>query len=224
MLWTRPVDQSKAHPWTISALPVLPKPSGTFWPPKSGTFSKPANTGRHCYWPDHCSRPSHPHPQPLRSAQAPEGPERSGGGAKRLAAARNARATLLGDGLGPARSSPNHPSRPIATHPSGGRPRAHQDPRSLSLSHCPQSEVQLSSLPSCKKVESPSRPRHGAISSTRSRVHPRCRRPVAAAIHGNRWEVGVPCPHPVTSISARALRVTGIPVSRLRCLGVRSGP
>ena len=70
----------------------------------------------------------------------------------------------------------------------------------------------------------PSRPRHGAISSTRSRVHPRCRRPVAAAIHGNRWEVGVPYPHPVTSINARALRVTGIPVSRLRCLGVRSGP
>ena len=32
MLRTRPVDQSKAHPWSISALPVLPKPSGTFWP------------------------------------------------------------------------------------------------------------------------------------------------------------------------------------------------
>ena len=32
----------------------------------------------------------------------------------------------------------------------------------------------------------PSRPRRDAISSTRSRVHPRCRRPVAAAIHGNR--------------------------------------
>ena len=44
MLWTRPLDQSKAHPWTISALPVLPKPSGTFWPPRSATFSKPANT------------------------------------------------------------------------------------------------------------------------------------------------------------------------------------
>ena len=70
----------------------------------------------------------------------------------------------------------------------------------------------------------PSRPRHGAINSTRSRVHPRCRRPVAPAIHGNRWEVGVPYPHPVTSISAGALRVTGIPVTRLRCLGVRSGP
>ena len=70
----------------------------------------------------------------------------------------------------------------------------------------------------------PSRPRHGAVSSTRSRVHPRCRRALAAAIHGNRWEVGVPHPHPVTAISARALRVTGIPVSRLRCLGVRCGP
>ena len=73
-------------------------------------------------------------------------------------------------------------------------------------------------------VGAPSRPRHGAVSSTRSRVHPRCRRALAAAIHGNRWEVGVPHPHPVTAISARALRVTGIPVSRLRCLGVRSGP
>ena len=70
----------------------------------------------------------------------------------------------------------------------------------------------------------PSRPRHGAVSSTRSRVHPRCRRALAAAIHGNRWEIGVPHPHPVTAISARALRVTGIPVSRLRCLGVRCGP
>ena len=122
-------------------------------------------TERHCYWPDHCSRPSHPHAQPLRSAQAPEGPERSGGGAKRLAAARNARATLLGDGLGPARSSPNHPSRPIATHPSDGRPRAHQDPPYLPVSHCPESEVQLSSLPSCKKVESPSRPRTSSRSA-----------------------------------------------------------
>ena len=78
-------------------------------------------------------------------------------GAKRLAAVRNARATLLGDGLGPALYSPNHPSRPIATHPSRRRPRADQDPRYLSLSHCLESEVQISSLPSCKKVESPSR-------------------------------------------------------------------
>ena len=30
----------------------------------------------------------------------------------------------------------------------------------------------------------PSRPRHGAIGSTRSRAHPRCRHPVAAAFHG----------------------------------------
>ena len=42
----------------------------------------------------------------------------------------------------------------------------------------------------------PSRPRHGAIGSARSRVHPRCRRPVAAALHGNRWEVGVRYPTP----------------------------
>ena len=44
--------------------------------------------GSHCYWSEHCFRPSHPHPKPLRSAKAPEGPERSGGGAQRLAAAR----------------------------------------------------------------------------------------------------------------------------------------
>ena len=61
----------------------------------------------HCYWPDHCSRPSHPLPQPLRSARAPGGPERSGGGAQRLAAVRNARATLPGDGLGPALARPD---------------------------------------------------------------------------------------------------------------------
>ena len=45
LLWTRPVDQSKAHPWTVSALPVAPKPSGTFRPPRHATFSKPANRG-----------------------------------------------------------------------------------------------------------------------------------------------------------------------------------
>ena len=45
-------------------------------------------------------------------------------------------------------------------------------------------------------VGAPSRPRHGAIGSTRSRAHPRCRRPVAAALHGNRWEVDVPYPTP----------------------------
>ena len=73
-------------------------------------------------------------------------------------------------------------------------------------------------------VGAPSRPRHGAIGSTRSRAHPRCRRPVAAAFHGNRRELGVPHPHPVTSISARASRVTGIPVTRLRLLGVRCRP
>ena len=42
----------------------------------------------------------------------------------------------------------------------------------------------------------PSRPRHGAIGSTPSRAHPRCRRPVAVALHGNRWEVGVRYPTP----------------------------
>ena len=72
-------------------------------------------------------------------------------------------------------------------------------------------------------VGAPSRPRHGAIGSTRSRAHPRCRRPVAAAFHGNRRELGVPHPHPVTSISARASRVTGIPVTRLRLLGCAAG-
>ena len=38
----------------------------------------------------------------------------------------------------------------------------------------------------------PSRPRHDAIGSTPSRAHPHCRRPAAAAFHGNRWEVGAP--------------------------------
>ena len=63
----------------------------------------------HCTWPDHCSRPSQPLAQSLRSASAPEGPERSGGGAERLAAVRIARTTLPGDGLGPARPGPNLP-------------------------------------------------------------------------------------------------------------------
>ena len=45
-------------------------------------------------------------------------------------------------------------------------------------------------------VGAPSRPRHCAVGSTRSRAHPRCRRPAAAAIHGNRREVGVPYPTP----------------------------
>ena len=76
-------------------------------------------------------------------------------------------ATLLGDAFAPARSRPNQPSRTTATHPSGGRPRADQDPRYLSLSHCPESEVQLSSLPSCKKVESPSCPRGSLQSAVR---------------------------------------------------------
>ena len=35
-----------------------------------------------------------------------------------------------------------------------------------------------------------------AIGSTPSRAHPRCRRPVAAALDGNRWEVGVRYPTP----------------------------
>ena len=35
-------------------------------------------------------------------------------------------------------------------------------------------------------------PANCAIGSTRSRAHPRCRRPAAAAFHGDRWEVGVP--------------------------------
>ena len=42
----------------------------------------------------------------------------------------------------------------------------------------------------------PSRPRYGAVGSTRSRAHPRCRRPGRGCFHGNRWEVGVRYPTP----------------------------
>ena len=67
----------------------------------------------------------------------------------------------------------------------------------------------------------PSRPRHGAIGSTPSRAHPRCRRPVAAAFTATGGRSVSLIRHPVTAISAHASRVTGIPVTRLRLLGVR---
>ena len=70
----------------------------------------------------------------------------------------------------------------------------------------------------------PSRPRHGAIGSTRSRAHPRCRCPVAAAFTATGGRSVSLIRHPVTAISARASRVTVLPVTRLCLLGVRSGP
>ena len=70
----------------------------------------------------------------------------------------------------------------------------------------------------------PSRPRHSAIGSTRSRAHPRCRCPVAAALIATGGRSVSPIRHPVTSLSARASRVTGIPIHSLRFLGVRCGP
>ena len=118
----------------------------------------------HCTWPDHCSRPSQPLAQSLRSASAPEGPERSGGGAERLAAVRIARTTLPGDGLGPARPGPNLPPPPLvdkhlwevgeAVAPAGSPHRdcatAPRFPRLPQLHFLP-------NLNPCKKVESPSR-------------------------------------------------------------------
>ncbi len=118
----------------------------------------------HCTWPDHCSRPSQPLAQSLRSASAPEGPERSGGGAERLAAVRIARTTLPGDGLGPARPGPNlPPPRLVDKHlwevgeavaPAGSPHRdcatAPRFPRLPQLHFLP-------NLNPCKKVESPSR-------------------------------------------------------------------
>ena len=123
----------------------------------------------HCTWPDHCSRPSQPLAQSLRSASAPEGPERSGGGAERLAAVRIARTTLPGDGLGPARPGPNLPPPPLvdkhlwevgeAVAPAGSPHRdcatAPRFPRLPQLHFLP-------NLNPCKKVESPSRARDAA--------------------------------------------------------------
>ena len=106
-------------------------------PPDPGATQEPRGddrrTGEHCYWPDHCSRPSHPRAQPLRSASAPEGPERSGGGAQRLAAVRNARATLPGDGLGPALDRTDLPSCKKVESPSlrAIRPRRAPPPSSI---------------------------------------------------------------------------------------------
>ena len=143
-------------------------------------LEKADGQGGHCYWPDHCFRPSHPQPESLRSARAPEGPERSGGGAQRLATVRSARATLPGDGLGPALASPNAPPPLVEKHlrEVGEAVAKASPPHDRAIATEPRFPrlPQLHFLPSltpCKKVESPSGPGHPGPQHPRPHFHAR---------------------------------------------------
>ena len=108
----------------------------------TATGRRPPGKGP-CYWPDHCFRPSHPHKKPWRSAKAPEGPERSGGGAQRLAAARTPGLRCLV--MACVRLSTTQTIRPaMPNKPPIRRLRVPTDAPLLSLSHCPKNGVHLS--------------------------------------------------------------------------------